>query len=121
MSNLPPPPTPPRHAGRRNDTKSTSVYTEPSVPATGDKPTWKDGLKSKGKVWGKVAYEKSWKWSDQIGGKINNYAEKVGLLVDKLFCCVADVRLLGNTARPETNDSGRQQVSIGSDSFLDIS
>jgi hypothetical protein len=79
MSNLPPPPTPPRHAGRRNDTKSTSVYTDPSVPATGDKPSWKDGLKSKSKVWGKVAYEKSWKWSDQIGGKINNYAEKVSL------------------------------------------
>jgi hypothetical protein len=34
-------------------------------------------LKAKGKTWGKVAYDKSWKWSDSIGGKINGYAEKV--------------------------------------------
>jgi hypothetical protein len=43
------------------------------APATG----WKANLKTKGKAFGKVAYEKSWKWSDSIGGKVNDYAEKV--------------------------------------------
>lgn len=33
---------------------------------------------AKSKVWGKVAYEKSWKISDTIGAKVNDYAEKAG-------------------------------------------
>lgn len=78
MSNLPPPPTPPRHAGRRADTKSTTVYTDPSSTPTGEKVSWKDGLKAKSKVWGSVALEKSIKISDTIGVRVNNYSEKVG-------------------------------------------
>jgi hypothetical protein len=34
-------------------------------------------MKDKGKAWGGVAYEKSWKWSDAIGGRVNDYAGKV--------------------------------------------
>lgn len=36
-------------------------------------------MKDKGKVWGGKAYEKSWKWSDAIGGRVNDYAGKVSL------------------------------------------
>ncbi|KAH8078603.1 hypothetical protein HD553DRAFT_277760, partial [Filobasidium floriforme] len=78
MSNLPPPPTPPRHAARRPDTKSTSVYTDKTPVPTGEKPSWKDGFKAKSKVWGSVALEKGIKISDQLGAKVNNYAEKTG-------------------------------------------
>lgn len=79
MSDLPPPPTPPRHASRRPDTKSTSVYTDKTPVPTGEKPSWKDGFKAKSKVWGSVALEKGIKISDQLGAKVNNYAEKVSL------------------------------------------
>lgn len=41
-------------------------------------------MKDKGKVWGGKAYEKSWKWSDAIGGRVNDYAGKVSLRSRKL-------------------------------------
>jgi hypothetical protein len=92
MSNLPPPPTPPRHAARRPDTKSTSVYTDKTPVPTGEKPSWKDGFKAKSKVWGSVALEKGIKISDQLGAKVNNYAEKVGLCFSEIeLACGCDV------------------------------
>lgn len=38
-------------------------------------------MKDKSKAWGGKAYEKSWKWSDAIGGRVNEYAGKVSLAI----------------------------------------
>ncbi|KAJ9113202.1 hypothetical protein QFC22_006041 [Naganishia vaughanmartiniae] len=73
-----PPPPPPRHNSRISTTKSTTASS--STIAGGDvgKKTWRDSLKDKGKVWGGKAYEKSWKLSDAVGVRVNEYAGKMG-------------------------------------------
>lgn len=63
MSKAPPPPP------RREYTPTPkSVEAEP----TG----WQAKMKAKGGAWGKVAIDKSTIWSDKIGGRVNDIAEK---------------------------------------------
>ncbi|KAK8870081.1 hypothetical protein IAR55_000651 [Kwoniella newhampshirensis] len=64
-SNLPPPPPP-----RRTDSRPSSGTSTPE--ATG----WKAKMKAKGMGWGKVAIEKGTKISDNVGGRVNDIAEK---------------------------------------------
>ncbi|KAJ9094553.1 hypothetical protein QFC20_006868 [Naganishia adeliensis] len=79
-----PPVPPPRHASRISTTKSTTASSSTIAGKDVGKKTWKDSMKDKGKVWGGKAYEKSWKWSDAIGGRVNDYAGKVSLRNHKL-------------------------------------
>lgn len=74
-----PPVPPPRHVSRVSTTKSTTASSSTIAGKDVGKKTWKDSMKDKGKVWGGKAYEKSWKWSDAIGGRVNDYAGKVSL------------------------------------------
>lgn len=85
-----PPLPPPRHVNRISTTKSTTASSSTIAGEdVGKKTSWKDSIKSKGKAWGGVAYEKGWKWSDAIGGKVNDYAGKVSLRCDGV-CIFAD-------------------------------
>jgi hypothetical protein len=61
-----PPPPPPRRT-------APAPYVSTSDP---DPPTWKTKLKNKTSVWGKIAIDKSVVWSDSIGGRVNDVAEK---------------------------------------------
>ncbi|ORY32006.1 hypothetical protein BCR39DRAFT_593285 [Naematelia encephala] len=70
MSLKPPPPPPRRSAA------SSSVSSSHSSPDPAAGSTWKSRMKAKGASWGKVAVEKGTKISDNVGGKVNNIAEK---------------------------------------------
>lgn len=65
MSN--PPPPPPR---RTYYPSASSLAPDPSAK------TWKDKVKAKGSIWGKYAMDKSVKVSDNLGGKVNDLAER---------------------------------------------
>ncbi|KAJ9104653.1 hypothetical protein QFC21_002151 [Naganishia friedmannii] len=73
-----PPPPPPRHNSRISTTKSTTASSSTIAGADVGKKSWRDSLKDKGKVWGGKAYEKSWKLSDAVGVRVNEYAGKIG-------------------------------------------
>lgn len=92
-----PPPPPPRHVNRISTTKSTTTSSSTIAGEDIGKKTWKESIKSKGKAWGGVAYEKSWKWSDAIGGKVNDYAGKVSLSCEEL--CIYANQVLPNPVR----------------------
>jgi hypothetical protein len=64
-------------------TKSSTASSSTIAGKDVGKKTWKDSMKDKGKAWGGVAYEKSWKWSDAIGGRVNDYAGKVRITCSK--------------------------------------
>ncbi|XAO21440.1 hypothetical protein I312_100191 [Cryptococcus bacillisporus CA1280] len=65
MSN--PPPPPPR---RTYYPSASSLAPDPSAK------TWKDKVKAKGSIWGKYAMDKGVKVSDNLGGKVNDLAER---------------------------------------------
>ncbi|WWC85460.1 uncharacterized protein L201_000323 [Kwoniella dendrophila CBS 6074] len=60
--------------------RRTPKPSTPSTPSAGEDgnqtPGWKEKMKAKGSVWGKIAVEKGVKLSDNIGGKVNNIAEQ---------------------------------------------
>ncbi|OCF43086.1 hypothetical protein I317_03055 [Kwoniella heveanensis CBS 569] len=69
---LQPPPPPPRRSAPASASSS-----RPSTPADSTAaPGWKDKMKASGKVWGKKAMDKGIQISDNLGGKVNNIAEK---------------------------------------------
>lgn len=59
------PPPPPRRE-----------YTPTSKTAEAEPTTWSAKMKAKGGVWGKIAVDKSVVWSDKIGARVNDVAEK---------------------------------------------
>jgi hypothetical protein len=65
-----PPPPPPRRAAGATGSPSQSGTTTP------DEAGWKAKMKTKGSAWGKYAMDKGVVWSDNIGNKVNNIAEK---------------------------------------------
>ncbi|WRT63354.1 uncharacterized protein IL334_000259 [Kwoniella shivajii] len=61
---------PPKRTGGATSSSASSR------PATPENPGWKDKMKARGSVWGKIAIDKSVKISDNIGGRVNDIAEK---------------------------------------------
>ncbi|WVW81415.1 hypothetical protein I302_103408 [Kwoniella bestiolae CBS 10118] len=55
---------------------ASASSTRPTTPSDPAKTTWKDKMKTRGAAWGKVAVEKGVKISDNIGGRVNDIAEK---------------------------------------------
>ncbi|WVQ73339.1 hypothetical protein IAR50_002907 [Cryptococcus sp. DSM 104548] len=62
-------PPPPK---RKNYTSWTYTTTTPDP----SQQSWKEKMKSKGTVWGKYALDKGVAISDNVGGKVNNFAEQ---------------------------------------------
>lgn len=64
-----PPPPPPRRTAPA-PTSSSNAAPDPA------QSTWKDRFKSKSSVWGQKAVVTGVKWSDNIGARVNDIAEK---------------------------------------------
>jgi hypothetical protein len=60
-----PPPPPPRRE-----------YTPSPKPAEAEPTGWSAKMKARGGAWGKVAIDKGTNWSDKLGGRVNDIAEK---------------------------------------------
>lgn len=60
-----PPPPPPRRD-----------YTPSPKPGEPEPNTWSAKMKARGGIWGKKAVDKGTIWSDKIGGRVNDIAEK---------------------------------------------
>ncbi|WVQ64440.1 uncharacterized protein L199_002606 [Kwoniella botswanensis] len=62
----------------RRTPAASAPSTRPTTPSASDPstPTWKDKVKARGAVWGKKAMDKGVKISDNIGGRVNDIAEK---------------------------------------------
>lgn len=59
------PPPPPRRE-----------YTPTAKTGDPEPSTWSSKMKAKGGVWGKIAVDKGTIWSDKIGARVNDVAEK---------------------------------------------
>ncbi|WVR03210.1 hypothetical protein IAU60_000201 [Kwoniella sp. DSM 27419] len=66
---LQPPPPPRRAAG-------STPSSRPATPGDTAAPGWKDKMKASSKIWGKKAMDKGIQISDNLGGRVNDIAEK---------------------------------------------
>ncbi|ODO05083.1 hypothetical protein L198_01770 [Cryptococcus wingfieldii CBS 7118] len=110
-------PPPPK---RKNYTSWTYTTTTPDP----SQQTWKEKIKSKSSVWGKSALDKGVAISDNLGGKVNNFAEQrlgteafwpvTGDFIKEMDKCARILRAftvdgLVTESKEEEDESGRKK------------